>query len=130
MVSAFGIFWMRQFITASIPDEMLQAARIDGCSDFGIYWRIILPIIMPGLGALGIMTFMGVWNDYVAPLIIIRSIAKYTLPLIIGAMSSNLGTRVHLQLLGAAFATLPVLVVFFMASRKFIAGMTAGALKG
>jgi cellobiose transport system permease protein len=130
MVSAFGIFWMRQFVNSSVPDELMQAARIDGCSDFGIYWRIVLPIILPGLGALGIMTFMGVWNDYLGPLIIIRSLAKYTLPLIIGAMSSNLGTRVHLQLLGAAFATLPVLIVFFFASRRFISGLTAGALKG
>jgi ABC-type glycerol-3-phosphate transport system permease component len=130
IVTAFGVFWIRQFATTSVPDELLQAARIDGCDDFGIYWRVVLPIILPGLGALGIMVFMGVWNDYMAPLIIIRSVLKYTLPLIIGAMSSNLGTRVHLQLLGAAFATLPVLVVFFLASRRFISGLTAGALKG
>jgi len=130
MVSAFGIFWMRQFITSSVPDELLQAARIDGCSDFGIYWRIVVPIILPGLGALGIMTFMGVWNDYLAPLVIIRTLTKYTLPLIIGVMSSNLGTRVHLQLLGATFATLPVLIVFFFASSRFISGLTAGAIKG
>jgi ABC-type glycerol-3-phosphate transport system permease component len=130
MVSAFGIFWMRQFVSASIPDELLQAARIDGCGDFGIYWRIVLPIILPGLGALGIMTFMAIWNDYLGPLVIIRTLLKYTLPLVIGAMSSNLGTRIHLQLLGAAFATGPVLVVFFFASRRFIAGLTAGALKG
>jgi ABC-type glycerol-3-phosphate transport system permease component len=130
MVTAFGIFWMRQFINASVPDELLQAARIDGCGDFGIYWRVVLPIILPGLGALGIMTFMGVWNDYLGPLIIIRTLTKYTLPLIIGAMSSNLNTRVHLQLLGAAFATLPVLVVFFMASKRFISGLTSGAIKG
>lgn len=130
MVSAFGIFWIRQFVADSIPDELIQAARIDGCDDFAIYRRIILPIITPGLGALGIMTFMGVWNDYVSPLIIIRTVTKYTLPLVIGAMSSNLNTRMHLQLLGAAFATLPVLVVFFFSSSKFIAGMTAGAIKG
>jgi ABC-type glycerol-3-phosphate transport system permease component len=130
MVSAFGVFWMRQFITASVPDELLQAARIDGCGDFGIYWRIVVAIILPGLGALGIITFMGVWNDYLAPLVIIRTLNKYTLPLIIGAMSSNLANRLHLQLLGAAFATVPVLVVFFFASRRFISGLTAGALKG
>jgi ABC-type glycerol-3-phosphate transport system permease component len=130
MVSAFGVFWMRQFITASVPDELLQAARIDGCGDFGIYWRIVAPIILPGLGALGIITFMGAWNDYLGPLVIIRTLNNYTLPLVIGAMSSNLGTRIHLQLLGAAFATVPVLVVFFFASQRFIAGLTAGALKG
>jgi ABC-type glycerol-3-phosphate transport system permease component len=130
MVSAFGVFWMRQFITASVPDELLQAARIDGCGDFGIYWRIVAPIILPGLGALGIITFMGAWNDYLGPLVIIRTLNNYTLPLVIGAMSSNLGTRIHLQLLGAAFATVPVLLVFFFASQRFIAGLTAGALKG
>ena len=90
MVSAFGVFWMRQFITASVPDELLQAARIDGCGDFGIYWRIVAPIILPGLGALGIITFMGAWNDYLGPLVIIRTLNNYTLPLVIGAMSSNL----------------------------------------
>jgi cellobiose transport system permease protein len=130
MVTAFGVFWMRQFVTSAIPDELLQAARIDGCNDFGIYWRVVLPIILPGLGALGIMVFMAAWNDYMTPLIIIRSVIKYTLPLIIGAMSTNLDTRVHLQLLGAAFATLPIIVVFFFASDQFISGLTSGAIKG
>jgi ABC-type glycerol-3-phosphate transport system permease component len=130
MVSAFGVFWMRQFITSSVPDELLQAARMDGCGDFGIYWRVVAPIILPGLGALGIITFMGAWNDYLGPLVIIRTLNNYTLPLIIGAMSSNLANRLHLQLLGAAFATVPVLAVFFFASQRFIAGLTAGALKG
>ena len=129
MASAFGTFWMRQYISQSVPDELLQAARIDGCSDFGIYARIVMPVILPGLGALGIMTFMAVWNDYMGPLIILRDTQKYTLPLILALLQNSYGNRLHLVIIGATLATLPVLVVFFLASRRFISGLTAGALK-
>jgi ABC-type glycerol-3-phosphate transport system permease component len=130
MAPAFGIFWLRQVINQTVPDELLHAAKIDGATDFGTYWRIVLPVILPGLGALGIMTFMGVWNDYMAPLIILSDVKKFTLPLMVASLAGWGGSQVHLQLLGAALATLPMLVVFFLASRQFISGMMAGALKG
>jgi ABC-type glycerol-3-phosphate transport system permease component len=130
MAPAFGIFWLRQVINQTVPDELLHAARIDGATDFGTYWRIVLPVILPGLGALGIMTFMGVWNDYMAPLIILSDVKKFTLPLMVASLAGWGGSQVHLQLLGAALATVPMLIVFFLASRQFISGMMAGALKG
>ena len=129
MVSAFGIFWMRQYTTQSVPDELVQAARIDGCSDFGTYWRVALPIVLPGMGALGIISFMGVWNDYLPPLIILRNVQKFTLPLVVALLANQFNTRQHLIMVGSTFATVPVLIVFFLASRRFIAGLTAGALK-
>ncbi len=130
MAPAFGIFWLRQVIIQTVPDELLHAARIDGAGDFGIYARIVLPVILPGLGALGIMTFMNAWNDYIGPLIILSDVKKFTLPLMVANLSGWGGSTVHLQLLGAALATVPMLVVFFFASRQFISGMMAGALKG
>jgi ABC-type glycerol-3-phosphate transport system permease component len=129
MASAFGIFWMRQYVSQSVPDEMLQAARIDGCSDFGIYARVVLPVVLPGLGALGIINFMGVWNDYLGPLIILRSLQKFTLPLVVALMANQFNNRLHLMMMGSSFATVPVLIVFFLASNKFISGLTAGSIK-
>lgn len=130
MAPAFGIFWLRQVINQTVPDELLHAAKIDGASDFGIYTKIVLPVILPGLGALGIMTFMGAWNDYIGPLIILSDVKKFTLPLMVASLAGWGGSQVHLQLLGAALATVPMLAVFFLASRQFISGMMAGALKG
>lgn len=130
MAPAFGIFWLRQVINQTVPDELLQAARIDGAGDFGIYARIVLPVILPGLGALGIMTFMGTWNDYIGPLIILSDVKKFTLPLMVASLAGWGGSQVQLQLLGAALATAPMLIVFFLASRQFISGMMSGALKG
>lgn len=130
MANAFGIFWMRQFISQSVPDEMIQAARIDGCGDFGIYARIVLPVILPGLGALGIICYMGAWNDYLGPMIILRTISKYTLPLCLALMQNQFNNRVHLMMAGSTLAVVPVLLMFFLASQRFIKGLTAGAIKG
>jgi cellobiose transport system permease protein len=129
MASAFGIFWMRQFISGAVPDEMIQAARVDGCSDFGIYWRIVVPVILPGLGALGIMIFMGAWNDFMAPLIILRTLNKYTITLILALLMNQFNNEIPLMMAGATLATVPVLIVFFAASGRFISGLTAGSVK-
>lgn len=130
LASAVGIFWMRQATLQSIPDEMLQAARIDGASEFGIYWRIVLPIVMPALGALAIVIFLGVWNDYLGPLIILNSREKFTLPLILALLRDQYSNKTHLVITGSMLATIPVIMIFFASSRWFIRGMTAGALKG
>lgn len=128
-VGAFGIFWMRQNIESTVPNEMLDAGRIDGCSHFGLYGRIVVPVIVPGLGALGLMTFMGSWNDYLSPLIILQDLQKFTLPIILALLNNQYGTRLHLVMTGATLATLPILFVFFLASDRFIKGLTAGSVK-
>jgi ABC-type glycerol-3-phosphate transport system permease component len=129
VANAFGIFWMRQYIDSAIPNDLMDAARIDGAHEFRIYWNIIVPVITPALAALAILTFMGKWNDFQWPLLILKEEAKYTLPVALSTLRSLRGTEIGVQILGATGAILPILVVFLLASRQFIAGITAGAVK-
>jgi multiple sugar transport system permease protein len=130
IANAFGIFWMRQYIDSAIPGDMMDAARIDGAHEFRIYWNIILPVIIPALGALAILTFMGKWNEFQFPLLILKDEAKYTLPVALSTLRSLRGTEIGVQILGATGAILPILTVFVLASRQFMSGLTAGAVKG
>ena len=127
--NAFGIFLMRQFISASIPREIVEAARMDGCGEFRLYWRIVLPLLGPALGVLGLISFIASWNNFVGPLVVLRSSAMYTLPLALRSMQSPVNTEWGAMMAGAAIATLPLLVAFALASRRLIAGLTAGAVK-
>jgi len=127
--SAFGIFLMRQFISASIPREIVEAARMDGCSEFRIYRSIVLPLLGPGLGVLGLVTFIASWNNFVGALVVLRTADMYTLPLALRSMQSPVNTEWGAMMAGAAIATLPLLVVFTFASRRLISGLTAGAVK-
>jgi ABC-type glycerol-3-phosphate transport system permease component len=130
VANAFGIFWMRQYIASAIPSDLMDAARIDGAHEFRIYWNIVVPVITPALGALAILTFLGKWNDFQWPLLILKDETKYTLPVALSTLRSLRGSEIGVQILGAAGAILPILVVFLVASRQFIAGITAGAVKG
>jgi ABC-type glycerol-3-phosphate transport system permease component len=129
IANAFGIFWMRQYIEAAVPVDMMDAARIDGAHEFRIYWNIVLPVIVPALAALAILTFMGKWNEFQWPLLILKEESKYTLPVALSTLRSLRGTEIGVQILGAAGAILPILIVFILASRQFMAGLTAGAVK-
>ncbi|MDP9380117.1 MAG: carbohydrate ABC transporter permease [Chloroflexota bacterium] len=130
VANAFGIFWMRQYIMSAIPDDLMDAARIDGAHEFGIYWRIILPVITPALAALAIFTFMGKWNDFFWPLVILKERSMYTLPVALASLQSLYANELGVQLLGATIAIAPVMIVFLMSARRFMAGLTAGAIKG
>lgn len=127
--SAFGIFLMRQFITASIPKDLVEAARMDGCGELSIYWRIVLPLLKPALGTLGLITFIASWNNFIGPLIVMRSPEMYTLPLALRSMQSPVNTEWGAVMAGSAIATLPLLVLFAISSRRLIDGLTAGAVK-
>jgi multiple sugar transport system permease protein len=127
--SAFGIFLMRQFISTSIPKDLVEAARLDGCSELGIYWRIVLPLLKPALGTLGLITFIASWNNFIGPLIVMRSPDMYTLPLALRSMQSPVNTEWGAVMAGSAIATLPLLVLFAISSRRLIDGLTAGAVK-
>lgn len=127
--SAFGIFMMRQFIGSSIPKELIEAARMDGCGELGIYWRIVLPLLMPALGTLGLITFIASWNNFIGPLIVMRSPEMYTLPLALRSLQSPVNTEWGAVMAGSAIATLPLLVLFAISSRRLIDGLTAGAVK-
>ncbi len=127
--SAFGIFLMRQFVTTSVPKDLIEAARMDGCSELGIYARIVLPLLKPALGTLGLITFIASWNNFMGPLIVMRSPENYTLPLALRSLQSPADTEWGALMAGSAIATLPLLVLFMLSSRQLISGLTAGAVK-
>jgi multiple sugar transport system permease protein len=128
-VGALGIFMMRQYIESATPRELIDAARIDGCSEFGIYWRIVLPLIGPALGTLGLITFIGSWNNFIGPLIVIRDPEMFTVPLALRSLQATGQVPWGVISMGAAIAVLPLLALFMFASRQLIEGLTAGAVK-
>jgi len=127
--SAFGIFLMRQFASSAIPRELIEAARMDGCGEFAIYWRIVLPLLKPALGTLGLITFIASWNNFIGPLIVMRSADNYTLPLALRSLQSPVNTEWGALMAGSAIATIPLLILFVFSSRQLIAGLTSGAVK-
>ncbi len=127
--SAFGIFLMRQFVSTSVPKDLIEAARMDGCSEWGIYWRIVLPLLKPAMGTLGLITFIASWNNFIGPLIVMRTPEMYTLPLALRSLQSPVDTEWGALMTGSAIATLPLIVLFILSSRQLISGLTAGAVK-
>ena len=127
--SAFGIFLMRQFILSAVPRDLVEAARMDGCGEVGIYFRIVLPLLKPALGTLGLITFIASWNNFIGPLIVMRSPDMYTLPLALRSLQSPVDTEWGALMAGSAIATLPLIVLFAISSRQLISGLTTGAVK-
>ena len=127
--SAFGIFLMRQFALSAVPRELVEAARMDGCGELGIYWHIVLPLLKPALGTLGLVTFIASWNNFIGPLVVMRSLENYTLPLALRSLQSPVNTEWGALMTGSAIATIPLLILFAVSSRQLIAGLTAGAVK-
>lgn len=128
--SAFGIFFLRQYIS-SINDELLDAARIDGATEFGIYRRVIIPIIMPGLISIGLLFFMASWNDYFGPLVFLKTPEMFTLPLAIASFGGAVGlTNYNGQMAMSVISLIPLLIIFLVFQRRFVDGITAGAVKG
>jgi multiple sugar transport system permease protein len=126
---ALGIFMMRQYIASAVPRELIEAARLDGCSEFGIYRRIVLPLIGPALGTLGLVTFIGSWNNFIDPLVIFRDVDRYTVPLALRSLQGTGQTPFGALCAGAAIAVLPLLLLFMVSSQRLIEGLTAGAVK-
>lgn len=129
MVSVFGVFLFRQSML-SIPDDLLEAARVDGCSEFGLYWQIVLPVCRPMVGAFYLIAFMGSWNSFLWPQIILQTMEKFTLPIglqqMIGIYKQDYGALMA----GTLLSILPVVLLFFLLQKEFIAGLTSGAVKG
>lgn len=126
---AFGIFWMRQYIAANVPDDLIQAARIDGCSEFEIFWRIVLPVCRPALAALGIMQLIASWNNLLGAFLMLRTPDMQTLPVLIYLLQGETRTPFGMLMAGGLLATLPLVIAFVLFQRQFISGMTAGAVK-
>lgn len=128
MVSAFGIFLMRQFI-AGIPSDLIEAARLDGASEWAIYARIIVPLARPPMAALGIFTFLAAWNDYLWPLIVINDLEKSTLPLALTFFNSQHAQRYDLVMAAASMAVIPVIIVFVIFQRQIVNALVLAGLK-
>ncbi|MBN2625321.1 MAG: carbohydrate ABC transporter permease [Spirochaetales bacterium] len=129
LVSAFGTFLMRQFFL-TIPEELENAARIDGCNPAMIYLMIFLPLTKPALATLGVFTFMGIWNDFIRPLVFINSIPKMTVPLGLATMQGMYSTDWPVLMAGTVISLIPVLVAFIAAQEYFVRGVTLSGLKG
>ena len=125
----FGIFLMRQYIQ-TLPSELEEAARIDGCSEPGIFWRIILPMSKPAIAALAIFAFVRSWNAFLWPLIVLQKTATYTLPVGVASLQEEFVIDYGIIFAGAALAAVPMIIFFLLFQRYFIEGVRLGALKG
>jgi len=128
--NAFGIFLLRQLAEGAIPDELLEAARIDGAGFFRTYFSIGIPMLRGGLAFLGIFTFIGAWNDYVWPLVVLVNPGRQTLQVALSQLNSLYNTDYGMVMAGALISVVPLVGVFLIGSRHFIANIAAGALKG
>ncbi|NWJ48078.1 MAG: carbohydrate ABC transporter permease [Chloroflexi bacterium] len=127
--SVFGIFLMRQFIQ-TLPTELEEAGRIDGCSEWGVFWRIIAPLSKPAIGALAIFTFVRYWNDYLWPSMVLIKAPSQTLPVGVASLQTEFATDYGLIFSGASLAALPMIIFFLLFQRYFLEGVRMGAIKG
>jgi ABC-type sugar transport system, permease component len=128
--NAFGVFFMTQFIGQTVPDEVIESARLDGCGEFGIFVKIVLPFIKPAITTLSTLIFLWSWNNFLLPLITIYNKALYTIPLGIQSLQNAYVVDFGARGAGLAFAVVPILVIFCLGSKNFIKGLAAGAVKG
>lgn len=129
IANAFGIFLMRQFME-DIPDDIIDSARIDGCGEFEIFIRIILPMSLPALGTLGILTFLGSWNNYMQALLILHDDILFTIPVALSKLGGKIDQNWGAQMAGTTLAIAPMVIAYVLASKQFISGITEGATKG
>ncbi len=129
LIGPFGIFLMKQFLQ-TLPTELIDAARIDGCSEWGVFRRVVLPMAKPGMGVLGIFTFMASWNDFLWPLIVTNRSTIMTLQIGLNSLQNAFYTDYGLLMAGAAVSAVPMIVVFLVFQPYFVRGVTFGAVKG
>jgi multiple sugar transport system permease protein len=129
MAGVFGIFLVRQY-ARGIPDDLIEAARIDGAGELRIFWQVVLPMLKPVLATLAVFTFMAAWNDFMWPLIVLTDQERYTLPVALAALSREHIMDVELMMAGAVVTVLPVLLLFLLLQRYYIQGLLLGSVKG
>lgn len=130
LANAFGIFWLRQYAASTIPDELIEASVLDGCGFFRQYLHVCLPTMRPALAFLGMFTFIGAWNDFMWPLIVLNDPSKLTLQVALSQLNTAHGTNYGMLMAAALIAVLPLIVVFVAGARQFLAGISEGAVKG
>jgi len=129
LVSAFGVFWMTQYLTQSLPTELIEAARVDGCSMIRVFWHVALPAARPAAAMLGLFTFVTTWNNFFWPFIVLNK-QNPTLPMALRLLQAEKFTDFSLVLAGVVLATIPLLLLFIFAGKQLIAGIMQGAVKG
>lgn len=127
---AFGVYLFRQAFISSMPNALIEAARIDGCGDIRIFFQIALPMVRPMVGAFLLITYLATWNNFISPQIVIQSADKLPLSVFVAQLRGPYDTQYGLIMAGTLIAIFPVLVLFLLLQRDFIAGLTAGAVKG
>jgi ABC-type glycerol-3-phosphate transport system permease component len=130
LAPAFGIYLFRQSMLSAVPTDLLEAARIDGCGEWRIFFTIVLPLVRPMIGAFLLITFLGCWNNFIGPQIIIQSPEKYPLAVEIAQLKGLYSINYGLLMAGTAVSVAPVMVLFLFLQKEFIAGLTSGAVKG
>lgn len=130
LASAFGIFWMRQHMSTTVSDELIQSARLDGANSWQLFWAIAFPVVRPAVFVLGLITFTGVWNDFMWPFIVLKSPELFTVQIALKQLQANRTIDVALAMGGSFLATLPLLIVFFFVGRRMVSGIMDGAFKG
>lgn len=128
-VSAFGVVFMRQYTVQAVPDELLEAARIDGCTSWGLYWHVVVPALRPAMTVLGLLTFMQAWNDFMWPLIVLGP-EDPTVQVALSTLAAGSYMDYPLVLTGTALGTLPILAVFAVFGPHIVGGVMEGAVKG
>lgn len=128
-VSPFIVFFFRQF-AVSIPKDFMDAGRIDGCSEYGIFFRIMMPLMAPAFGAMAILAALSSWNNFIWPLIVLRTNDMFTLPIGLSSLLTPYGNNYNILLSGSIVSVLPLLILFILFQRYFISGLTVGGLKG
>ena len=129
LVPATGVFFFRQF-ASGLPSEIMESGRIDGCGEFGIFFKLIMPLMLPAYGAMTILVSMGSWNAMVWPMIVLRTTEMQTLPIGLQSLLTPYGNNYDLLLSGAVMSVLPIMIIFALNQKTFIAGMAAGSVKG
>jgi ABC-type glycerol-3-phosphate transport system permease component len=127
---AFGVFLFRQAVIQSVPDELLEAARIDGCSEWSIFFIVVLPLVRPMIGAFMLITFLGMWNNFISPQIVLQSADKQPLSVAISQLRGVYKTDYGLLTAATVVSVLPVAALFLFLQKQFISGLTSGAVKG
>lgn len=125
---AFGVFLARQFFE-KVPDSIIESARMEGCNEFMIYWRIVMPISRPLIATLGILTFLGSWNSFLGPLIVLLNERLFTLPLVISMLQGRFPGKDNVQMAGAMISILPVLILFFIFQKQVVESLAGSGLK-
>ena len=129
LVPPFMVFFFRQYVQG-LPKELLEAGRIDGCTDYGVFFRIMVPIMIPAFGAMTILSCMNSWNNLLWPLIVLSTNEKFTIPIGMGTTITPYGNAFDVLMPGAVMAVVPIVIIYLFAQKTFIAGLTAGSVKG